>query len=164
MEPQASPHKPKIRTGVKNANGSRKSPILQQDTHVPTTQVARSADQTNKVQSEVGPHCFERDSYVSTAVQEILDKSVHVAMARVTRGLSPSAMAGAYADWALHLATAPGKQAQLIEKAAKKALRLVNYAGHCAARQDDADRCIEPLPQDRRFRGQAWQKWPYNLM
>jgi polyhydroxyalkanoate synthase len=24
--------------------------------------------------------------------------------------------------------------------------------------------CIEPLPQDKRFRGEAWQKWPYNLL
>ena len=24
--------------------------------------------------------------------------------------------------------------------------------------------CIHPLPQDKRFRGDAWQKWPYNLI
>jgi polyhydroxyalkanoate synthase len=24
--------------------------------------------------------------------------------------------------------------------------------------------CIEPLPQDKRFVGDAWQKWPYNLI
>ena len=24
--------------------------------------------------------------------------------------------------------------------------------------------CIEPLPQDRRFVGEAWQSWPYNLI
>ena len=23
---------------------------------------------------------------------------------------------------------------------------------------------IEPLPQDRRFKGEAWQQWPYNLV
>jgi polyhydroxyalkanoate synthase len=24
--------------------------------------------------------------------------------------------------------------------------------------------CIKPLPQDRRFVGEAWQRWPYNLI
>jgi polyhydroxyalkanoate synthase len=27
-----------------------------------------------------------------------------------------------------------------------------------------ADPCIEPLPQDRRFIGERWQKWPYNFI
>ena len=27
-----------------------------------------------------------------------------------------------------------------------------------------AQPCIEPLPQDRRFAGEAWQKWPYNFI
>ena len=31
-------------------------------------------------------------------------------------------------------------------------------AGH------EAPCCIEPLPQDKRFIGEDWQKWPYNLM
>ena len=28
----------------------------------------------------------------------------------------------------------------------------------------DARRCIEPLPQDWRFKDEAWQRWPYNLI
>jgi polyhydroxyalkanoate synthase len=107
---------------------------------------------------------FERDSYASTALQDILDRSVHAVAARWTGGLSPGALAEAYMDWAIHLATAPGKQAQLLEKAAKKTMRLANYAASAALQQEDCDRCIEPLPQDRRFRGDAWQKWPFNLM
>ncbi len=107
---------------------------------------------------------FERDSYASTALQEVLDRAVHAAASRFTGGLSPSALAGAWADWALHLATAPGKQAQLVEKAVRKAVRLANYATNCACGEDGSAPCIEPLPQDNRFRGQAWQKWPYNLL
>ncbi len=120
----------------------------------------------------VSPHYrtvspFERDSYFSTSIQEILDRSMHATAARFTGGLSPSALAGAYADWALHLATAPGKQIQLVEKAAKKSIRLMNYAAQCA--QNDqchgtAVPCIEPLPQDSRFKGDAWQTFPYNLL
>lgn len=107
---------------------------------------------------------WERDSYMSTAAQEILDRAVHASAARVTAGLSPSALAGAYADWAFHLATSPGKQMQLVEKAAKKSLRLISYAGNCALSGTAAEPCIEPLPYDRRFRGDAWQRWPYNLI
>ena len=110
------------------------------------------------------PFGFERDSYGSTAFSEIVDRSLHALASRFTAGLSPSALAGAYWDWALHLALSPGKQFQLIEKAAKKSARLAHYAAHCAAQHDGVINCIEPLAQDRRFRGEAWQQWPFNLM
>lgn len=111
-----------------------------------------------------GPHLFERDSYASTAFQEILDRSFHAFAARATAGLSPSALAGAWADWAVHLMSSPGKQVQLTEKAAKKAQRLAQYVARCATCKHHASLCIEPLAHDRRFRGKAWQQWPFNLM
>ena len=110
---------------------------------------------------------FERDSYFSTSMQEILDRSMHAMAAHFTGGLSPSALAGSYADWAVHLATSPGKQLQLVEKAAKKSIRLANYAMRCTQAENDNSGpapCIEPLPQDKRFRGDAWQKYPYNFL
>lgn len=30
--------------------------------------------------------------------------------------------------------------------------------------QSPTEPCIQPLPQDRRFAGEAWQRWPYNLI
>ncbi len=111
-----------------------------------------------------GPHPFERDSYASTAFQEILDRSFHAFAARATAGLSPSALAGAWADWAVHLMTSPGKQVQLAEKAVKKAQRLAQYAARCRPGKRQVPLCIEPLAHDRRFRGKAWQQWPFNLM
>ncbi|WP_368411561.1 PHA/PHB synthase family protein [Amphritea sp. 1_MG-2023] len=95
-----------------------------------------------------------------------MDKSVNAMISRFTGGLSPSGLADAYTDWAVHLATAPGKQTQLIEKALKKAVRLANYAGCCASGivPDVSSPCIDPLPQDKRFSGEAWQRWPYNLL
>ena len=62
---------------------------------------------------------FIRDSYGSTALAEIIDRSLHGATARFTGGLSPMALVGAYLDWAAHLAFSPGKQARLAEKAVK---------------------------------------------
>ncbi|WP_245882618.1 PHA/PHB synthase family protein [Yoonia sediminilitoris] len=97
-------------------------------------------------------------------MEQALDKGLKAALAKSTAGLSPIALASAYSDWALHLGTAPGKQLQLLEKAGKKIWKWANYAARCASHPDGADPCITPLPQDRRFRGESWQKWPYNVM
>ncbi len=105
-----------------------------------------------------------RDSYASTAFAETVDRSLHAAIARYTTGLSPMAQMAAYLDWAAHLGFSPGKQLRLTEKAAKKWLRLVNHAVRRAWQVDGSTPCIEPLPQDKRFVGDAWQKPPFDLM
>jgi polyhydroxyalkanoate synthase len=105
-----------------------------------------------------------RDSYAVTAVADIIDRSLHATIARLTFGLSPAALSKAYFDWATHLAVSPGKRLQLIDKATRKAIRFANYAFHAAAEGGKTSCCIEPLPQDRRFEGADWQKSPYNLM
>jgi polyhydroxyalkanoate synthase subunit PhaC len=107
---------------------------------------------------------FGRDSYASTALAEIIDRSVHAATARFTMGLSPMALMGSYMDWAAHLAFAPGKQAQLAEKAYKKWIRLANYAGRSLIQSDGNEPCIQPLPQDHRFTADAWRTPPYDVM
>jgi polyhydroxyalkanoate synthase len=106
----------------------------------------------------------ERDSYASTALGELLDRSTHAAIASATAGISPGALATAYLDWLSHLAVSPGKQMQLVQKAAKKTTRLAEHALRRAAGENGCHPCIEPLPQDKRFRGEAWQRWPYSAM
>ena len=106
----------------------------------------------------------ERDSYAVTAIADITDRSLHATIARFTNGLSPAALAHAYLDWATHLAYAPGKRLQLMDKAIRKSVRLVNYACRCGLAQGKTGLCITPLPQDRRFVGEEWQQWPYNLI
>jgi polyhydroxyalkanoate synthase len=106
----------------------------------------------------------ERDSYASTALMEILDRSFHAGVARMTAGLSPAAVAGAFQDWATHLALSPGKWTQLQAKAARKTMRFVAYAGQAALQGGAVPRCIQPLPQDHRFDAAVWQSPPWNLM
>ncbi len=106
----------------------------------------------------------DRDSYSVTAFADIADRSLHAGVARITGGLSPAALAQAYLDWAIHLTFAPGKRMQLVDKAVRKAVRFGNYAYRCAMEGEKPDCCIEPLPQDRRFAGEEWQKWPFNFM
>lgn len=96
--------------------------------------------------------------------QQIIDKILHASMAKITSGLSPSALMAAYADWAVHLASSPGKQSQLIEKAARKTVRLAGYLGKCNSPLGENSPCIEPLPIDKRFNDHSWQKWPFNLL
>ncbi len=105
-----------------------------------------------------------RDPYAVTAVADIMDRSLHATIARYTFGLSPAALAKASFDWATHLAVSPGKRLQLVDKATRKAVRFANYAARSAVEGGKTPRCIEPLPQDRRFDGADWQRPPYNFM
>ena len=94
---------------------------------------------------------------------DIVDRAFHATMARLTGGLSPAALAGAYLDWAAHLSLSPGKQIQLAEKAYRKWTRLTHYCA-CCALQASAEPCIEPLPQDKRFAAAEWRSWPYDFV
>lgn len=88
-----------------------------------------------------------------------LDRLLHALMGRATGGISPAALALAYFDWWVHLAIQPGKQTELMQKAARKAVRFGLYAARSAS-QPNPGRCIEPLPQDHRFDGPDWQPGP----
>jgi polyhydroxyalkanoate synthase len=103
----------------------------------------------------------EAEAYLEGTPQ--IDRLVHAAIGQVTAGISPAALALAYADWATHLAFAPGKQAQLCSKALRKATRFGIYAMRAAA-DPSTPPCIEPLSHDRRFRDPSWQGWPFNLI
>ncbi len=94
-----------------------------------------------------------------------VDRLMHAWMGRATGGLSPASLIAAYHDWLAHLRIAPGKQQLLVEKALRKSLRLAVHAGACLAGKLPPDaRCIEPLPQDRRFDSPAWRQFPFNLI
>jgi polyhydroxyalkanoate synthase len=88
---------------------------------------------------------------------------LHAATARLTGGVSPAALSQAYTDWLQHLLFSPDKQLQLVQKAVHQCARYFEYCPR--ARVDpNCARCIEPLPQDKRFFGEAWQKWPFNAL
>lgn len=92
-----------------------------------------------------------------------IDRFAHAVIARMTFGTSPASALLTYLDWAAHLAIAPGKQTELAQKAWRKALRYWIWAVRASA-PTDGEPCIEPLPQDRRFRGEDWQKPPFNMI
>ena len=92
-----------------------------------------------------------------------LDRFAHAALGRATLGVSPAALMLAYFDWAAHLAIAPGKQAELAQKALRKAVRHAVWAARALVDPNAAD-CIEPLPQDHRFDGEGWRTPPYRAL
>ncbi|WP_291175759.1 alpha/beta fold hydrolase [Hyphomicrobium sp.] len=91
-----------------------------------------------------------------------IDRMRDALLAQLSGGISPASIMLAMFDWSIHLASAPGKQMELVQKALRKSVRL---ATHCAAAHARADTppCIEPLPGDNRFRAEGWQKPPYSL-
>jgi len=93
---------------------------------------------------------------------QALDRALNAQLARFTQGISPAALTGACMDWAVHLAAAPGKRWALAVKAQRKLARLAAQAASVPG--PAAAPCIEPLPQDRRFRAPEWQQWPFNLI
>jgi polyhydroxyalkanoate synthase len=109
------------------------------------------------------PPSSPEEPYAASAQGVVLDHAFRAGLARMTGGLSPAAMALVWADWTIHLAASPGKQAVLAQKALRKASRFQRHVVETLAR-GGADPCIEPLAQDRRFRGEAWRKPPYSLI
>ena len=102
-------------------------------------------------------------SLLGNHIPETIDRMVSANLARGTGGISPAVLAIAYFDWLAHLGLAPGKQALLAEKAIRKVVRLSLHAIE-STRDHETPACIEPLPQDHRFDGEAWRQLPYNLI
>lgn len=86
---------------------------------------------------------------------EALDRMAHAAVAKATSGLSPSVLAEAWMDWATHLAVSPGKQMSLAAQALKGAQDL--WAASLGVVPEGAE-------SDRRFAGEAWKRYPFNVL
>lgn len=62
------------------------------------------------------------------------DRLLRAEIGRYTGGLSPVALALAFADWSMHLGMSPNRQVELMRKGVRKSLRLAAYLGRCAKR------------------------------
>jgi polyhydroxyalkanoate synthase len=93
-----------------------------------------------------------------------LDRYLHYLLARSTSGLSPAACANAYFDWAMHLATSPGRQLELYGEAVHQWTRLFDYAQAAATAGTDCPPCVLPRITDKRFRSPSWKEFPFNVL
>ena len=110
------------------------------------------------------PHTGYRPSSLAIGLGDVVDRSLHAATARITMGLSPAALMAASMDWMIHLAGSPGRQMQLMQEAAELGTKFATYAMQCGAAPSTQTRCVEPSPHDKRFAGDKWRQWPFNLI
>ncbi|MEM4658544.1 MAG: alpha/beta fold hydrolase [Candidatus Methanosuratincola sp.] len=93
----------------------------------------------------------------------ILDRMIHAWLARrMTLGISPAALLLAYSDWFIHSAIYPGRQLELMEENMREALEFLDYSFKTILKPD-APPFIEPMPQDKRFEGEGWERLPFKL-
>lgn len=90
------------------------------------------------------------------------DRSWAAAVSHMTGGLSPAALALAFADWGMHLGASPGKRAELALMACRNAARLSEDA-LLAALDPQAPPGTQAPPGDKRFRDGGWNALPYRL-
>ncbi len=90
-----------------------------------------------------------------------IDEAFHAQLAKSSMGLSPIALTLAYADWALHLASSPGRQMLLGQRA--MALSQQALASPWKPAPVDADGQPE-REKDPRFSDASWSRWPFNAM
>jgi polyhydroxyalkanoate synthase len=84
-----------------------------------------------------------------------LDRHIVASVAKVTGGFSPAAIGLAFLDWAVHLASSPGRRTELALDAFQEISRL------SALQLQPAAAPAPELRDDERFRDDAWQKPPY---
>jgi polyhydroxyalkanoate synthase len=94
---------------------------------------------------------------------DAFDRSLTAVMARWTGGLSPAALALAFADWQVHLAASPGRRWSLAREAIGDILRFADVSTHWASAFRPWS-LIEPAPADRRFAAPDWELPAFNFL
>src|SRR5262249_18419042 len=94
---------------------------------------------------------------------EAIDRSVTATIARITGGVSPAALALAFADWQLHLVASPGTQLALAGEAVRAAHRFAEALVLPDA-QFEPWSLGKPAPADHRFSAPDWELPPSNMM
>ncbi len=87
-----------------------------------------------------------------------LDAAAHAQLAKAAGGLAPISLALACMDWAMHLATSPGRQLELAQKAAELATDDVRR------RMDNPLSAPSEQEAEGRFADPVWSQWPFNMM
>lgn len=91
-----------------------------------------------------------------------IDRAARAAVARLTGGVSPFAIAEAWTDWALHLSRAPGRQLELAERVQASGMKLTEHAIRRLTGKPTVPP-FAPRPQDHRFSHPLWQTLPFEF-
>ena len=92
------------------------------------------------------------------------DRALHAMLARLSGGISPTALLLAYTDWLSHLAASPQRRLEIAQEGLIDAERLFEAAQRFFSPGQGPWSLIKPQPQDRRFGRPEWEQPPFNLM
>lgn len=95
---------------------------------------------------------------------EAIDRAFRAAVGKLSGGLSPTAYATAWTDWALQLAISPGRQMELAADAMRRAADNLQFAGRAAGAEKLSPTEGLNGEGDGRFAGDAWQQYPFNVI
>lgn len=92
-----------------------------------------------------------------------IDKELRAQVAQLTGGLSPTAFANAWADWASQLALSPSRQLELREEMTSRAADTLEFALRAISGVSIPPSGGTGVEADPRFSGVDWTKWPFNV-
>ncbi len=101
----------------------------------------------------------------TSLISDDASRELLAAIARMTGGMSPQALGGAWWNVMSRLALAPGRQAQVAQTAIQKAIALAQFTGGALKPQGEP---VAPqaagTPYASRFADPAWAKFPFNVL
>ena len=92
------------------------------------------------------------------------DRTLHAMLARLSGGISPTALVLAYTDWLSHLAASPQRRLEIAQEGIIDTRRFVEAAQRFFSPGQGPWSLIKPQPQDKRFGRPEWEQLPFNLM
>src|SRR5699024_2290202 len=113
--------------------------------------------------SQAVEHTVEDKKLISDALAERLDAEAAAMMGGLAKGLDMRRVALAYMHWCVHLGTAPGKAAQLVELGVRQNAQLCAFAVK-SLWDKETPRVIEPDAGDRRFSDDGWRRAPFSVL
>lgn len=92
------------------------------------------------------------------------DRTLHAMLARLSGGISPTALVLAYTDWLSHLAASPQRRLDIAQEGLIDTKRFFEAAQRFFTPGQGPWSLIKPQPQDKRFGRPEWEQPPFNLM
>jgi polyhydroxyalkanoate synthase len=92
------------------------------------------------------------------------DRTLHALLARLSGGISPTALVLAYTDWLSHLAASPQRRLEIAQEGILDTKRFLEAAQRFFSPGQGPWSLIKPQPQDKRFGRPEWEQPPFNLM
>jgi polyhydroxyalkanoate synthase subunit PhaC len=99
------------------------------------------------------------DESMSNASQEDIARELRAQLAAVTGGLAPDDYVQAWWNWYLSVSQSPRKQTEIAQGAFQAMADNWSFAAKAAA-----GNAVAPAGDDKRFSGEAWSQWPFNVM